>query len=427
MAGLFSRILGRRADRRDAGGGFGIGLDLAYWGSAGIDRRPANAILAENLAAVAACVQVIAGTVSALPVSVYREQDGGRVALPGHPVSRLIRQPNVRQTWPEWLEMMLSDMLRYGNALSVVRSDARGAPVTLEPIPWPCIRPVLLEASGERDEPRMAFDVVASWGWFVAMPGMFRRYLDTEVLHLRDRSDDGFLGRSRITRSAEVFENATGLQQYSLQMWRNGAMPSGVLEHPKSMSDAARKRMKTEFEDYRSVDRARKTLLLEEGLQYKPLSVSPEDAEVLASRRFSVEEIARIYGVPPALIGDFSHMRIASSAVAASWFGQFTCLPIVRKIEAAFARSVFTDPAVQLDIDLSGLMRGDANTRWQNNVAAVSNGILSVNEIRLQEGYEPRPDGDVLRLIPGAKMTRPDGSTDAGNDEAAEPAGPLLP
>lgn len=434
MAGLLARLFGRR-EQRDAGPG--IGFDLGWWGgSPGIDRRPANALLAENLAAVTACVQLIAGTISALPVTVYRQTGSGRIEQPTHPVGRLITQgPNDRQSWPEWLEMTTSELLRYGNALSIIQHDARGAITGLVPIPWPCVRPVLLDASGERTTPRMAFDVIASWGWFVAMPGIMRRYLDTEVLILRDRSDDGFIGRSRISRSAEVIEGGLGLQTYQLEMWRNGISLSGVLQHPKTLSDPARKRLKTDFQEYRGAHRARRAILLEEGLTWQNVGVSPEDGEVLASRKFSVTEIGRLFNVPPMLLGDFEQTRTANAEFANTLFATYAVLPILRKVEAAFARSVFVDPAMQLDIDMSGLLRGDYAQRWTANVAAVNSGILLANEVRVAEGYAPIPGGDMLRLVPGAKQVpdgteppkKPNGKMPNGADGEPEPGEPLLP
>jgi HK97 family phage portal protein len=141
---------------------------------------------------------------------------------------------------------------------------------------------------------------------------------------------------------------------------------------------------------------------LEQGLKFSALSVSPEDAEVLESRRFTVEEMARIFGVPPPVIQDYTHGTFTNTAQAATWFAQLTLTPWVRKIEAEFSRALFTDPAMHLEIDLSALMRGDYAARWTAAQIAVANGILTPNEIREQEGFNPLPDGDALHVMPGA-------------------------
>jgi HK97 family phage portal protein len=123
------------------------------------------------------------------------------------------------------------------------------------------------------------------------------------------------------------------------------------------------------------------------------MAVSPEDAEVLASRRFSVEELCRIFGVPPPIVSDYTHNTFTNSAQASLWFASNTLAPWCRKIEAAFARSVFLPDEAELsvEIDLSGLMRGDYAARWAANVAAVGAGILTVDEVREAEGYNPLP------------------------------------
>lgn len=411
--GIMARLLGR--EKRDNAGV--TVADLAgWWSGPGLDRGPTSAILAENLSAVAGCVNLISGAIASLPVTVYRRIGDARIEQPDHPVSRMIANgPNDHQTWCEWLEQTCADYLKYGNSLSIIQNDKRGVVTALIPIPWPAIRPGLLEANSTRLTPKIVFSIVASWGWFVSTPGVMQRYLSSEVLHIKDRSDDGFIGRSKISRSSEVIQGALGVQRHQLSQWENGTSLSGVLTHPKSLSDPARKRLAADFEEYRGVHNAKKAMLLEEGLDWKSISVSPEDAEVLASRRFSVIEIARLFSVPPILLSDWQETRLSNASVADSFFARYALLPLVRKIEATFAKSIFTDPALSLDIDLGGLQRGDYVQRWQANVAAVNGGVLLCNEVRVQEGYPPVAGGDVLRMVPGAR---------AVTDTPAEPAEP---
>ena len=123
-------------------------------------------------------------------------------------------------------------------------------------------------------------------------------------------------------------------------------------------------------------------------------SVSPEDAEVLASRRFSVEELCRVFQVPPPIVRDYTHNTFTNSQQAALWFAQFRLTPWVRKIEAEFTRGVFgSSSGYELEIDLSGLMRGGYAARRAPYAVAVQNGILGVNEIHEAQGYNPRPAG----------------------------------
>ncbi len=206
MANLVQRMLGRlrgaAPETRAAGVSFGQGYAVMGNGS------PVTPWAAENLATVVACTNAIATTLATLPACVYRADGDGRTEAPNHPVSRLIRSPNAHQTWPDWVEFTLAQCLLWGNALSVIESDGAGRPTALIPVPWQNVLVTRL-ASG-----RLAYDVVAyqtPWGG----TGQPRRFLDTEAFHLRDRSDDGLIGRSRVSRAPDVLGAAIGLQTYT--------------------------------------------------------------------------------------------------------------------------------------------------------------------------------------------------------------------
>lgn len=381
--GILDRLLRRgTAETRAATAGSAIGSGFALGTTT--SGQTVNARLVENLATVLACVGAVGSAIGSLPAYTYRRDGRGRVEVLDHPVSRLTRAPNATQTWPDWIEWTLGQALLHGNALSLIEYDGAGRPVALRPIPWPNVQPILLLNGA------LAFDVVAytaPWGG----TGQPRRFLASEVFHLRDRSDDGLLGRSRLSRAPEVLGNALALQEWTGAMWKNAATPAGALKFPTMLTADQMGRLRQQVADrHGGTQNARSVLILEGGAEWQPLSVSPEDAEVLASRRFSVEELCRLYQVPPPIVQDYTHNTFTNAAQAALWFAQFSLGPWVRKIEAEFARSVFTDPAMMLEIDLGGLMRGDYVQRWQAHEIAVRNGILDVNEVREVEGWSPR-------------------------------------
>jgi HK97 family phage portal protein len=390
MAGLLQRLFGRR-ERRDYLGGGGAGLGLGWLPTAG---RLITPMAAENLVTVLAAVQAIAGTIGALPATVYRQTDAGRVPAPAHPVSRLIAAPNEHQTWSDYIEWLLGSTLLWGNGLSEIRFDGAGRPVELVPVPFVNVSVKLLPTS------RLVFDVIAYEAPFGGV-GFPKRLLQDEVLFLRDRQDGGgYIGRSRLSRAPDAVENALGLQQFTNQLWREGVVPSGILSHPKTVSDPARKRLRADMEEHRGVGNQRKLLMLEEGLKWEAMTIAPEAAEVLNSRKFGVEEIARLFGVPPPILQDYTRNTFSNAATAGQWFGQFTLLPWIKKIEREFSR-VMLSGEFALSIDAGELMRGDYMQRWQANVAAVGGGILTANEVRESEGWNRRPDGDTLRMLPG--------------------------
>jgi HK97 family phage portal protein len=242
---------------------------------------------------------------------------------------------------------------------------------------------------------RLAYDVVAytaSWGG----KGTPRRLLAGEVLHVRDRSDDGYVGRSRLNRAPAVLSSAIGLQTYSGAVWQNAATPSGVVTVPAGIKKDDFNRMRESFEQaYTGAQRGGRVVFADAESRFTPLQISPEAAEVLASRRFTVEEMCRLWNVPPPIVQSYEFNTFTNSAQANTWFAMNTLRPVARKIEAEFSRSVFgAQDDHHIEIDLSGLMRGDYATRWTANVAAVEAGILTADEVREAEGYAPRSSQD---------------------------------
>ncbi len=221
--GFLDRILGRAKPETRAGGyvpGFSIGSDSNPFAASTPDPHQA-----ENLSTVTACVNAIASGLASLPARVYQAQGDGRVEAPGHPVSRIIRAPNSRQTWPDLIEWIVGQVLLRGNALCEVTYDGAGRPTGLLPIQWQFVRVVVLPSG------RLAYDVIdysAPWGG----SGQPRRLLDTEVFHLKDRSDDGYLGRSRLSRAPDVLNSAIGLQSFSAAVWDNAATPNMAVTLP---------------------------------------------------------------------------------------------------------------------------------------------------------------------------------------------------
>jgi HK97 family phage portal protein len=378
-----------------------------------------NAIAAENLSTVAACVSAISSALASMPARVYRSlPDGGRAEAPAHPVSRLIQSPNAWQTWPDFVEWLMGQVLLQGNALAAIDVDGAGRPVALTPIPWNFVSPQILPSG------RLAFDVVAYASPYGGA-GLPRRLFADECLFLKDRSDDGWIGRSRISRAPAVLAAASGLQTYSTAVWDNAATPSGVMTLPANIKPDGIKRIEAWFnERFAGAHNGKRVLFADSGSSFTPVSVSPEDAEVLASRRFSGEEIARLFNVPPPIIGDLSHGTFTNSETAGRWFAMNTLTPWARKIEAEFARVLFNGPGVHIEIDLSGLMRGDFAARWAANVAAVNAGILTPNEIREAEGFNPIEGGDVLRgAVASAAPADPDADGDTDKPGGPDPDG----
>jgi HK97 family phage portal protein len=222
-----------------------------------------------------------------------------------------------------------------------------------------------------------------------------RRLLQSETFHLKDRADgDETIGVSRLQRAAGVIGQSQALAEFTGSMWRNGVNPSGAIELDGQLNQPGFEMLQERWRRLYSGPRnAARVVILDQGARFKQIGVSPEDAELLASRRFSVEELARIYGCPPPIIGAYEFNTFANAETAGRWFAIFTLTPWIKKIESEFARSVFGEGEQDLSIefDLSGLLRGDPELRWKSHEIAARIGALTINEIREAENYPPLP------------------------------------
>ena len=389
----FRAIFGRRVEKRTEEPSW-----AALRGVSGLSAPTGSLVnprLAETLAVATACVDRIADGVASLPVYVYRRQESGRAIDDGHPLMKLVRRgPNAWQAWPDFMSWTMRQVLLWGNALVEIVTDASGRLMELRPIPWWCVSVQLLPSG------RLAYDVTEITTIYGGN-GRQRRLLDYEVVHVKDASDDGLIGRPRLARAFGAVQNALVVQEFANSVCENQATPSMSVRTDARLSDDQYARLREQFEDrYSGPSKAGKVMILDNGLEAKPLSVSPEDAELLDSRRFAAEEIARIFQVPPPLVGIWDNSSFTNSETAGRWFAQHTLGPWVRKLECEFARKVFSEAAQrthEVEFDLSGLLRGDPETRWKSHQIAVSCGILTPNEVRDEEGWNPRQDGDGLK------------------------------
>lgn len=386
--GLWSRIFGRTEQRAEEWGTLDPRLAEALGGGRSWSGEVVTAQSAESLATVMACVGAIAGGIASLPAYVYRATPDGREEVDDHPLARMIRDGvNDRESWPDFLELWTANALLRGNGLAEMVVDDRGAVRELRSAPWDRVTARLLPSG------RLAFDIRDPTGIF-GPAGKPRRLLQGDVLHLKDRSDDGILGRSRLSRAREAVGAGIAVQHFAGAMYRNGATPRGAIVYKNKLNQDQVDRIKAMWRElFSGPNNAAKTLVLDQDGDFKPFSVSPEDAELLASRRFTTEELARVFNVPPPIVGIWDHSSFTNSETAGRWFASFTLTPWIRKIEAEFSRALLSR-GHSLEIDLSGLTRGDYSARWAAHKIAVNADILTRNEVRQVEGYNKRTDGD---------------------------------
>jgi HK97 family phage portal protein len=388
--GMLSRILGFNTTLKHATPSAERRSSPTSWDlmRTGVDTQagmPVGPYLAENLSAVFACVQCIAETVATLPLNVYRREGDGRFLSSDTPVARLFgRAPNPLQTPVEFLEMMTGHVLLRGNAYAEIERDNRGAPVAL----WP-LHPDTVSVLRVTRSRGIVYDVTDP-------AGGTRRLLSDEIFHLRDRSDDGVVGKSRLARARETFGIALATETHAANVFRNSASLSGVLMHPENIGVEGAQRLSADFKrSYSGPERAGEVAILEEGMKWQAISVSPEATELLASRQFSIETIARIYRVPPPVIGDLSHGTYSNVTELGRWFYQHTIVPWCTRWERTIERSLFSEEGqrkFEVEFDADTLTRANMLERYQAYRIAREIGLNSANELRKYENLNPRTD-----------------------------------
>jgi HK97 family phage portal protein len=357
---------------------------VAGWGVAPDSGEVVTHLSAEHsVATIFACVQGIASATASLPAMVMRWEGDRRVEAPSHPLQRLIdRGPNENQSWSDWLEFMMASVLLRGNALSAIVTDNAGRLSELLPIRWDLTSVVDLPGN------RVAFDVSNE------RTGGTTRLLRSEVFWLRDRSDDGRVGVSRLHRAAGVVGAAQAINAFSASLFKNGVNPSGTIQLEGKLSPEGFAQLQERWRQLYSGSRnAGAAMVLDQGAKWSQLGINPDNAELLMSRRFSTEEIARLFGVPPIMVGIWDNASFTNSEQASRWYASHTLAPWARKIELEARRSLFSDPNLALVLDMSDLLRGSQLERWQANKLAVESGVLDPDEVRELENWPPRAAG----------------------------------
>jgi HK97 family phage portal protein len=332
---------------------------------------------AESVSAVYACVQSISETVASLPLILYKRNDGDRERATDYPLYRVLHDaPNDNHTALEFRELMQAAVLLRGNAYAAIETNGKGEVTGL--IPYPPENVTVIKLKGRR----LAYDMVDRYG-------NMRRFLQEEVFHLKDRSENGIVGRSRVAVARETLGLAMVQQEHGAKAFSNGTRLSGILETPQQMTDEALSRLsKTWREQFSGTGNAGKTAILENGLQYKSMSMTLEDAEWLAAMQFSVEQVCRIFRVPPTMVGDLRHGNYSNTLELARHFVVHTLRrhlvmweqEINRSLLGPIARSrYFAEHSVE------GLLRGDSNARAAFYNAGITGGWLLPSEARRME------------------------------------------
>jgi len=368
--------------------------------------KPVNEHTAMQMTAVYSCVRILSETLAGLPLHVYRYNDsGGKEKYLKHPLYKLLHdEPNPEMTSFACRETLMSHLLLWGNAYAQRIRNARGEVIALYPL-------MPNKMTVDRDSKGRLFYLYSRTSDDAPTLGDDSQvYLaPSEVLHIPGLGFDGLIGYSPIAMAKNAVGLAIATEEYGAKFFANGAAPGGVLEHPGTIKDP--QKVKESWNSaYQGSQNAHRVAVLEEGMKYQPIGISPEQAQFLETRKFQINEIARIFRVPPHMLADLEKSSFSNIEQQSLEFVKYTLDPWVVRWEQSMCRALLMEsekPIVFIKFNVDGLLRGDYVSRMSGYATARQHGWMSANDIRELENLDriPAEFGGDLYLINGA-MTK---------------------
>lgn len=380
-------------------------LDRLLPSSAGIRVSEKVAL---NSSAVFACVRLISETMASLPLKLYKRQGKGRMVAENHPLHYMMNvEPNPEMRPSQFKEVLATHVELWGNAYCDIQLDNSDRPKYL----W-ILRPDRMEV--KRDGPNNTLQYIYQ------MPNGKRMRMSAErILHIPGWGYDGVKGLSSIDAAMrDAVGLALSLEQYGAKFFKNDARPSVVLKHPQTLDDEAHDRLMESWDDvHKGAQNAYRAAILEEGMDIETIGVPPEAAQFVASRRFQLEEIARIFRVPPHMIQDLSRSTFSNIEHQGIDFVQHTMRPRLIRFEQGFGYRLLNEDergTYYFEFLVDALLRGDIATRYAAYVQALNNGFMNHDEVRSLENLNALPEGIgqtyfmPMNVIPIEEMLTPE-------------------
>lgn len=379
--GYFANILSRVAAKLPINVTFHTGM--SGWLFDSEDDLPTNADAALKIGTVWACARIISNSVGTLPVHVKARTASGRNVLYDHPVAALMRKPNPKMNGVVFRRAMILSLALRGNAYALISErDAKYRPKRLDFIP-----PSNVSVYEGADD------------IFYKIAGCSEVIPSRDMIHLKDLSTTGIVGKSPIRQHAELLDGARSSLKFSRSFYKNGCRTTGVFKVKKQLSPEAYARLSKDLaRRYSGVDKFATPLVMEEDMDYIPITIPPEDAQFVATRLQSVDEIAAIFGVPPHMVGDLSHATFSNIEHQAIEFYSLAVRPILVALEAELNDKLFAElekGRIYVDVDFKGLLRADTTTRGNFYKTMYYLGAMNANEIREFEDMDGYKGGEV--------------------------------
>ena len=398
--GLFSFLFKARdkPQNRTAGSAYAFYMGGSTSGKQVTERS------AMQMTAVYSCVRILSEAVAGLPLHLYRyKEGGGKEKAIDLPLYRLMHdEPNPEMSSFVFRETLMTHLLLWGNAYAQIIRNGKGEVIALYPL-----MPNKMRV--ERDENgSLYYEYVHSSDEVDTMKNTTVRLTPYNVLHIPGLGFDGLVGYSPIAMAKNAIGMAIACEEYGAKFFANGAAPSGVLEHPGVIKDPQKVREAWQSQ-FGGSQNANKIAVLEEGMKYTPISISPEQAQFLETRKFQINEIARIFRVPPHMVGDLEKSSFSNIEQQSLEFVKYTLDPWVMRWEQSLSRALFTEEEKKtlfFKFNVEGLLRGDYQSRMNGYATARQNGWMSANDIRELENMDkiPAEQGGDLYLINGSML-----------------------
>jgi HK97 family phage portal protein len=384
--------------------------------------KQVNEHTAMQMTAVYSCVRILAETVASLPLHVYKyNNSGGKEKYLKHPLYKLLQdEPNPEMTSFSFRETLMSHLLLWGNAYAQIIRNARGEVIALYPL-------MPNKMTVDRDKNGRLFYLYQRSTEDVPTLGKDSQvYLDPlDVLHIPGLGFDGLVGYSPIAMAKNAVGLSMATEEFGAKFFANGATPGGVLEHPGTIKDP--QKVKESWNSvYQGSANSHRVAVLEEGMKYQPIGISPEQAQFLETRKFQINEIARIFRIPPHMLADLEKSSFSNIEQQSLEFVKYTLDPWVIRWEQTMCRLLLREsekPEIFIKFNVDGLLRGDYASRMGGYATARQNGWMNANDIRELENLDriPAELGGDLYLINGAMTKLQDAGAFSNTTKREEP------
>lgn len=369
---------------------------VSYDSDAGVNVSPDTAL---TLSAVWRAINLLSSTLATMPVDVFKKnKDGSRQEADVQGL-RLFNNPSQDVMPVIFREALMTSVLTWGNGYAYITRNRSYEPTALDFVDP---QDVVVKRAGNRV--------------FYEIKNFKDNLSSDRMLHIPALSFNGVIGKGPIEVARQSLGGGLAVQKFGNQFFKNGAKSSGILSHPMQLSDKARENLRDKFEK-RMKGGDGGTMILEEGIKYQPISIPPEQAQFLQSRKFTVEEVARWFGVPPHLLSDLDRATFSNIEHQGIEFVVYSLTPWVVRWEQELNRKLLSFSERKnhfFKFNMNGLLRGDSKARAEYYRLLLDMGVLSINEVRQLEEFNNIKGGDQhlvqLARTPLDKIGKEDGT-----------------